>query len=210
MAQDGRRKSALEQHAAPRRCDMAMQGLTCRTPPAAFWLDSHQTKQAMHDSYDVLRPPMLDSMPSRPTFDLGLAADTSPETLPGDGVRVVRREGGCSGGLGPPETHRATTIRALVTSVRPRSSHVMMACVDRYIQRYIWGTPSCSSASTFDDATLTVAERLGGGVPLSRSHHQESKRSSGSALPVVLHRAFDLFVYGLPEVLTSRAYVYTV
>ena len=134
--------------------DMAMQGLTCRTPPAAFWLDSHQSKQTMHDSYDVLRPPMLDSMPSRPTVDLGLAADTSPETLPGDGVRVVRREGGCSGGLGPPETHRATTIRALVTSVRPRSSHVMMACVDRYIQRYIWGTPSCSSASTFDDRDL--------------------------------------------------------
>ena len=110
--------------------DMAMQGLTCRTPSAALWLDSHQTKRAMGDSYDVRRPPMLDNMASRPTFDLGLAADTSRETGPGDVVRVVRREGGCSAGPGPAETHRATTFRALVTSVRPRSSHAMMDCAD--------------------------------------------------------------------------------
>ena len=110
--------------------DMAMQGLTCRTPSAALWLDSHQTKRAMDDSYDVLRPPMLDNMESRPTFDLGLAADTSRETGPGDVGRVVRREGGCSAGPGPAETHRATTFRALVTSVHPRSSLVMLDCAD--------------------------------------------------------------------------------
>ena len=83
----------------------------------------------MDGSYDVLRPPMLDSMASRPIFDLGLAADTSRETGPGHVGRVVQREGGCSAGPGPAETHRATTFRALVTSVRPQSSHVMMDCV---------------------------------------------------------------------------------
>ena len=134
-----------------------MQGLACRSISAALWLDSHQTKQAMHDSYDVLRPPMLDSMPSRPTFDLGLAADTSRETVPGDGVRVVRREGGCSAGPGPAETYRATMIRALSTSVRPRSSHVMMDCAGRQRMVTCWGASCCSSASTFGDATLTVA-----------------------------------------------------
>ena len=67
--------------------EMAMQGLTFRTPSAALWLDSHQTKRAMDDSYDVLRPPMLDSMASRPNFDLGLAADTSRETGQGHGVQ---------------------------------------------------------------------------------------------------------------------------
>ena len=162
--------------------DMAMQGLTCRTPPAAFWLDSHQSKQTMHDSYDVLRPPMLDSMPSRPTVDLGLAADTSPETLPGDGVRVVRREGGCSGGLGPPETHRATTIRALVTSVRARSSHVMMDCADRYIQRYIWGTLSCSSASA-DLADSLAVHAAPGEVRTASSSPRASKPVEAERVP---------------------------
>ena len=67
--------------------DMAMQGLTFRTPSAALWLDLHQTKRAMDDPYDVLRPLMLDSMASRPNFDLGLAADTSRETGQGHGVQ---------------------------------------------------------------------------------------------------------------------------
>ena len=132
--------------------DMDMQGLTCRTPSAALWLDSHQAKRAMDDSYDVLRPPMLDNMESRPTFDLGLAADTSRETGPGDVGRVVRREGGCSAGPGPAETHRATTFRALVTSARPRSSLVMMDCC----------SGGCSDCSGLHLGRARLLEQVGG------------------------------------------------
>ena len=162
--------------------DMAMQGLTCRTPSVALWLDSHQTKRAMDDSYDVLRPPMLDNIASRPTFDLGLAADTSRETGPGDVGRVVRREGGCSAGPGPAETYRATMFRALVTSVRPRSSHVMLDCVGGHISVPSRGTLSCSSASADLAASLAV-HAAPGAACTSSSSPRASKAVEAERVP---------------------------
>ena len=40
----------------------------------------------------------------------------------------MEREGGCTTGLSPVAAHGRTTLRALSTFVRPRSSHVLMDC----------------------------------------------------------------------------------
>ena len=148
---------------------------------------------------------MLDCTEDRPTPDLGLAAVTSRETGQGDGVRVVRREGGCSAGLSPAETHQVATIRALVSSMRPRYSLVMMDCAGRHIEGYNWGKLSCSSASADQAASLAV-HAAPGAVCTARSSRHGKHVLKQQRVPRDGTCGFDLFVTLLCELLTSRAH----
>ena len=104
------------------------------------------------------------------------------------GARCDQREGGCTGGRGPPVGDRDGVFQPLSWSVGPRAALVVMDCRRRSTPGYIWGTRSAARKRLWKQPNGTVARLRGAAMPLPALGSMPAQRWSTGAFPARLHR----------------------
>ena len=121
------------------------------------------------------------------------------------GARCDQREGGCTGGRGPPVGDRDGVFQPLSWSVGPRAALVVMDCRRRSTPGYIWGTRSAARKRLWKQPNGTVARLRGAAVRLPALGSMPAQRWSTGASPARLHRKNVGNVTHVYHILTARA-----